>query len=113
MKYCHLISLGKGFVFHVLLDSAKEKASIWARGSMNIKPGIVGLQEWSLDFNPVLQNPPILKCGYVLYIGLNWALWHPKILADIATAWASRYSLILPILMEILATTLEVWLRLM
>lgn len=50
-----LIALGKEF-FHVLLFSAKDKASVWSRGSVNLRPKVVRLQEWSIDFNSCTQK---------------------------------------------------------
>ena len=46
-----LISLGRGF-YHIILTSKVEKNVVWSRGAISLKPGILRLQHWTLDFDP-------------------------------------------------------------
>ncbi|KAK3218438.1 hypothetical protein Dsin_012408 [Dipteronia sinensis] len=50
-----LISLGKGY-FQIILKSSRDKNKVWGLGSVNLKPGVLRLQPWVLDFNRSLQK---------------------------------------------------------
>ena len=48
-----LISLGRGY-FQIILKSPEDKNKVWSLGSVNLKPGVLRIQHWVLDFNPSL-----------------------------------------------------------
>lgn len=78
-----LISLGRGF-YHVILSSSAEKTTIWGRGSISLKPGILRLQHWTLDFDPDEQKSSNTQL-WVRFYKLPWEYWHPHILTSIAS----------------------------
>ena len=45
-----IISLGKGF-FYFQFYSMEDLKKIWATGSWNLKPGILCIFKWSLNFS--------------------------------------------------------------
>lgn len=77
-----LISLGKGY-YHIILNTESEKTIVWAKDSLNCKSSIIHLQEWSLNFNPMIKKLTTTQVWVRLY-GLNWVLWHLQILSNIA-----------------------------
>ena len=77
-----LISLGRGY-YSVILKFSSEKTSVWSRGSIALKPGILRLQPWQPDFDPMAQKSSNSHI-WVRFYKLPWELWDGQILADIA-----------------------------
>lgn len=50
-----LISLGKGF-FEFSFASAADMRLVWAMGTVNFKPGLLCLSQWTKDFNKHTQR---------------------------------------------------------
>ena len=44
------MSLGRGY-YKLSFDSYKDLRTVWAIGTMNMKPGVLHLFEWTKDFN--------------------------------------------------------------
>ena len=66
-----LISLGKGY-FQILLTSEEEKAKVWSMGSLHLKPRILRLLPWVLDFNSNEQKNTNVQVQ-VRFYDLPWA----------------------------------------
>ena len=62
----HLISLGRGF-FHILLTSDQDRDSIWSRGSLTLKPGVMSLQRWFSGFDPFKEKSTSTQLWMRLY----------------------------------------------
>ncbi|KAK2662295.1 hypothetical protein Ddye_000869 [Dipteronia dyeriana] len=77
-----LISLGKGY-FHIILKSLRHKKKVWGLDSINLKPGVLCLQPWVLDFNPSLQKSTNAQV-WVRFYDLSWEYWHPNIIFYLA-----------------------------
>ncbi|KAI9173447.1 hypothetical protein LWI28_001523 [Acer negundo] len=56
---------------------------VWGFGSVHLKPSILRLQPWVLDFNPSLQKSIIAQVR-VRFFDPLWEYWHPKIISDLA-----------------------------
>lgn len=65
-----LISLGKGY-FHILLQSDEDRKTIWSRGPIPLKPGILRLQLWTPGFNPWRQKSNNAQI-WVRFHELSW-----------------------------------------
>lgn len=46
----HLTSLGRGF-YEFFFNSLDDKRTVWAAGTVSLKPGLLRLFEWKIDFN--------------------------------------------------------------
>jgi len=50
-----MVPLGKGYYdFH--FDSAEDLCKIWAAGTINLKPGLIRLSQWTKDFKYLAQK---------------------------------------------------------
>ncbi|XP_065848420.1 uncharacterized protein [Euphorbia lathyris] len=77
-----LISLGKGF-FHIILNTADDLNSVWSKGALALKPGILRLSPWQPGFDPVNHRSTSVQIWVRLY-NLPWEFWDKQIIADIA-----------------------------
>lgn len=74
--------LGKGF-FTLKFATADIKASIFAKGSVVLRPGIFRISQWSPNFNPNLQKQTNAQVWVRIY-ELSMEYWKPDFLYDIA-----------------------------
>lgn len=50
-----LVSLGRGF-FEFEFSSLDDMRMAWAHGTMNLRPGVLRLSQWTKDFNIFTQH---------------------------------------------------------
>lgn len=79
-----LIPLGRGY-FHLQFDSLEDRERVWAKGTWNIKPGIIRLQRWTPDLNPYRIRTSVAQLWIRIY-ELSLEYWHPSIILGIARA---------------------------
>ncbi|XP_045802788.1 uncharacterized protein LOC123896450 [Trifolium pratense] len=65
------------------LRSAEDKRKAWSLGTYNMKPGLLRLSKWELDFNPRTQRQTHVQAWVRIY-DLPQEYWRPRILFEIA-----------------------------
>jgi len=78
-----MVPLGKGYYdFH--FDSADDLRKIWAVGTINLKPGLLRLSQWTKDFKYLTQKQTHVSL-WIRLVGLPEDYWQERILKEIAS----------------------------
>jgi len=79
-----MVSLGKGYYnFH--FDSAGGLIFFWAVGTINLKPGLLRLSQWTKDFKYLAQKQTHVSL-WIRLVELPQEYWRERILKEIASA---------------------------
>lgn len=79
-----MVPLGKGYYdFH--FDSADDLRKIWAAGTINLKPGLLRLSQWTKDFKYLAQKRTHVSL-WIRLVELPHEYWRERTLKEIASA---------------------------
>ena len=79
-----MVPLGKGYYdFH--FDSADDLRKIWAAGTINLKPGLLRLSQWTKDFKYLAQKQTHVSL-WIRLVELPQEYWLERTLKEIASA---------------------------
>jgi len=79
-----LLSLGRGY-FEFFFTSESDMRSVWAMGTVNLKPGLLCLFEWTRDFNMHKQKNTHAQV-WIRLMELPQEYWMERTLREIASA---------------------------
>ncbi|KAL8548210.1 hypothetical protein ACS0TY_007508 [Phlomoides rotata] len=82
-----LIPIGEGY-YNILFNSPEDRERILAKQTWVVKPGILRLQRWVLDFNPYRVNTSIAHV-WIRISELSLEYWNVHILTTLASAIGS------------------------
>jgi len=79
-----MVPLGKGYYdFH--FDSANDLRKIWAADTVNLKPGLLRLSQWTKDFKYLAQKQTHVSI-WIRLVELPQEYWRERTLKEIASA---------------------------
>jgi len=76
--------LGKGY-FEFYFSSYEDMRSVWSKGTLNLKPGLLRLFEWSKDFSARTQHQTHAQV-WIRLLELPQEYWMDRTLKEIASA---------------------------
>ena len=76
--------LGRGF-YEIQFATIENLRLVWAQGTVNLKPGVLRLSQWTEDFNPYTQHQTHAQI-WICLMGLPQLYWREKTLMEIAGA---------------------------
>ena len=79
-----MLSLGRGF-YEFFFSNETDMRTVWAAGTMNLKPGLLRLFEWSKDFNMHTQHNTHAQV-WIRLLELPREYWMEWTLREIASA---------------------------
>lgn len=79
-----MLSLGRGY-YEFFFYSEADLRTVWARGTVNLKPGLLRLFEWSKDFNMHKQRNTHAQV-WIRLLELPQEYWMEQTLREIASA---------------------------
>jgi hypothetical protein len=79
-----MVPLGKGY-YDFLFDSAEDYRKIWAVGTVNLKPGLLRLSQWTKDFKYQTQKQTHVSL-WIRLVELPQEYWRERTLKEIASA---------------------------
>jgi len=79
-----MLSLGRGF-YEFFFSNETDMRTVWSAGTMNLKPGLLRLFEWSKDFNMHTQRNTHAQV-WVRLLELPQEYWMERTLREIARA---------------------------
>jgi hypothetical protein len=79
-----MLSLGRGF-YEFFFSNETDMRTVWAAGTMNLRPGVLRLFEWSKDFNMHTQRNTHAQV-WIHLLELPQEYWMERTLREIASA---------------------------
>lgn len=82
LKNFRIAPMGKGF-YNIFLESMSDQSTVMSFGTVDLKPGLLRVAQWSKDFNPWSQRLTNVQVWIRIY-GLPIEYWSPSNLYSIA-----------------------------
>jgi hypothetical protein len=79
-----MVPLGKGY-YDFIFNSAEDYRKIWAVGTVNLKPGLLRLSQWTKDFKYQTQKQTHVSL-WIRLVELPQEYWRERTLKEIASA---------------------------